>query len=470
MIRLPRSGIGWSSVSVIDCLTVNHIADPVMLNAIRWITLCAIFLLVLLVCASMGLALFALEDEPEVSKRAPAEYITVAEGKAFVKRIMLQIESTDESGTLLVISERELDQLSQLGAHTFKSLGTDFDIDGSAINAAMSVQLPRNPFGRYLNMGAQIQQSRTGLAIDRLTIGPINVPARWVLPLGARLVDVLFQDQQASLILESISGVHVAGDTVLLSIEPPPDIRAHLEQAVSTLQNLRLPAGEQERVVHYYSLLVNEGARYNGGSQSLSEYLYPLMEEAASRSDRGSAVAENRAALWALIIYFSDGEFEMLIGELVSSQRELVRSPSDVTLLGRQDLVAHFLTSAGITLASQQGISIAAGEFKELLDSGNDTSGFSFIDMAADRAGMQFAISATANEEDARWLQEQMVANSNEVNFFPEISGLREGLSDAQFRQQYGDLESERYAQEVALIEQRIAGLLIYRLPPRPEH
>jgi len=40
-----------------------------------------------------------------------------------------------------------------------------------------------------------------------------------------------------------------------------------------------------------------------------------------------------------------------------------------------------------------------------------------------------------------------------------------EGLSEEQFRQQYGDVQSERYRQQVADIDQRIAVLLIYRQP-----
>jgi hypothetical protein len=65
-------------------------------------------------------------------------------------------------------------------------------------------------------------------------------------------------------------------------------------------------------------------------------------------------------------------------------------------------------------------------------------------------------------------LQEQLLANAGEASFFPDISGLVEGLSDDQFRQQYGDVESERYRQQVELIDQRIARALIYRQTVHP--
>jgi hypothetical protein len=112
-------------------------------------------------------------------------------------------------------------------------------------------------------------------------------------------------------------------------------------------------------------------------------------------------LVENRAVSWALAIYLSYGAMETLVGDLVSGQRALVRPTSRVTLGARWDLMAHFIYSAGITLATQQGIGIAAVEFKELLDSGKSGSGFSFADLAADRAGVRFVDVATGSESTA---------------------------------------------------------------------
>jgi hypothetical protein len=278
----------------------------------------------------------------------------------------------------------------------------------------------------------------------------------------AQLVDVLLKDKQASVLLASVRGFRIEDDTALFSVVPPSDLKLQLKQAVRTLQTYRFSPAEEERVLHYYDRLVGIGTQHARRRDSLSVYLVPLMAEAAQRTMERSAVAENRAALWATIIYFSNGAFEAVVGKLVSAKRPLVRANSQVTLGGREDLLAHFLYSAGITLATQQGIGIAAGEFKELLDAGNGGSGFSFADLAADRAGIAFVTAATANEAAARQLQENLVASNSEAGFFPMIAGLVEGLSEEQFRQQYGSAESERYRKQVALIDQRIASLPVY--------
>ncbi len=400
-----------------------------MLKALQWIIVSALLMPALLVTAVLGLAFYALEDKPLVERSVPVDYATVAAGKSLLKRIKIQVESADDQGTTLLLTEDELRHLAQMASHTFTRLNTDLYFDSASVNSRMSLQMPANPFGPYLNLGVQIGQSSDGIGIDRLSIGPLDMSGRWLLPLTARLADMLLKDKQASTLLASVRGFRIEGDTALLSVVPLPDAKAQLKQAVRTLQASRFPPGEEERVVHYYDSLVAI-AEDHGDRQrhSLSVYLVPLMAEAAKRSAGSSAVAENRAAIWAMVIYFSNGAFEALVGKLVSSQRPLVRAPSGVTLGGRQDLMMHFLYSAGITLATQQGIGVAAGEFKELLDSGNGGSGFSFADLAADRAGIQFVTVATTSEAGARQLQQNLGVSNREDDFFPDVSGLARGL------------------------------------------
>jgi hypothetical protein len=376
-----------------------------------------------------------------------------------VKRIKIQVESADQRGATLVMSRGELDQLAQLAAHTFKWLDMNVDIDNASIHARASARLPSNPFGNYLNLGLQFGESDQGIGIDRVTVGPAGFSGRWVLPLVARLLDIALPDKQASAMLESVRSVRIAGDTAQLTVYPPPDVKRQLKRAVRTLQAAQFPPGEEARVGHYYDLLVGMGGTRDGSPRSLSAYLIPLMAEAAQRSQYSDAVTENRAAIWALAIYFSNGAFEALVGKLVSGQRPLVRPPAGVVLADRQDLMAHFLYSAGITLATAQGIGVAAGEFKELLDSGDGGSGFSFADLAADRAGIEFVNAAMASEQSARQLQQRIIASRGEASFFPDVSGLAEGLGEEQFREQYGSVESPRYLEQVRQIDKRIARL-----------
>ncbi|MGB7405054.1 MAG: hypothetical protein WA906_05150, partial [Pacificimonas sp.] len=65
--------------------------------------------------------------------------------------------------------------------------------------------------------------------------------------------------------------------------------------------------------------------------------------------------------------------------------------PQLATLGGRRDLAMHFILSAALA-TRDAGLGQALGEWKELADSLPGGSGFSFVDLAADRAGTRLAM------------------------------------------------------------------------------
>ena len=133
---------------------------------------------------------------------------------------------------------------------------------------------------------------------------------------------------------------------------------------------------------------------------------------------------------------------------------EVIGAP---TLLGRNDLVRHFVFSAAMTALSSAKISEAAGLLKEMRDAQGE-SGFSFSDVAADLAGI--ALAEYVQESDER-LRE--VAQSFSVaKFMPDIIGLRDGLSFADFQSAYGSTSDPRFLQQVDLIRQRVKTLPVY--------
>ena len=105
----------------------------------------------------------------------------------------------------------------------------------------------------------------------------------------------------------------------------------------------------------------------------------------------------------------------------------------------------------------------AVGLFKELADA-NGGSGFSFADLAADRAGVHFAELATGDAPGAALVQRSARAGLGEADFMIDLKGLPEALSSTQFERDYGGTQGESYLALVEHIERRIAGLRLYRL------
>ena len=136
-----------------------------MLKALRWIIVSALLLPVLLVTAATGLAFYALEDKPLVERTAPIDYATVAAGKSLLKRIKIQVESADDQGTTLLVTEDELRHLAQMASHTFARLNTDLYFDSASVNSRMSVQMPANPFGPTSTLVCRLVSPATVLAL-----------------------------------------------------------------------------------------------------------------------------------------------------------------------------------------------------------------------------------------------------------------------------------------------------------------
>jgi hypothetical protein len=126
-----------------------------------------------------------------------------------------------------------------------------------------------------------------------------------------------------------------------------------------------------------------------------------------------------------------------------------------VTLGGRSDWPLHYLISAAIAAESGSPLANAVGLYKEIADS-QGGSGFSFNDLAADRAGTRFGERAVRH---AARLQSQLAGGIAESDLLPDISDLPEFLSAQQFRQRYGSVGSPAYKQLMSDIESRLNAI-----------
>jgi hypothetical protein len=83
-------------------------------------------------------------------------------------------------------------------------------------------------------------------------------------------------------------------------------------------------------------------------------------------------------------------------------------------------------------------------------------SGFSFVDLAADRAGTLLTVAATESPKSARSLQLRIRKGVTIADFCPDIEGLPEGLSRDEFQGLYGGLGGDLTEGVVAEIRERL--------------
>jgi hypothetical protein len=200
----------------------------------------------------------------------------------------------------------------------------------------------------------------------------------------------------------------------------------------------------------YHKRLVKLNNYGYGARGSLTTVLPELFALAAERSREQDPVAENRALLLVLGAWASGRGMGALLPEArVHPWRFLL------TLEDRRDLAQHFLVSAALAAAADTTLADAVGVFKEVSDA-DGGSGFSFTDLAADRAGTRFGERAVRSAESARLLQQQLAGGVAESALLPRIGDLPEYLSEPEFRRRYTAVGSPAYQELMQEIERRL--------------
>jgi len=204
--------------------------------------------------------------------------------------------------------------------------------------------------------------------------------------------------------------------------------------------------------------LVESSTKLGVGDERFGTLLQTVFAPMPSASARRESVEHNRAAILALGIAIGHERLARFAG--LDRGSELVRAATALrpgtTLRGREDWARHYCLSAALAVMETPFMSDTGGLIKEELDAVARGSGFSFGDLAADRAGVRFAQAATASESAAQAMQARLQAGYSADDLFPAAGDLPENLTIEQFRRDYGGVGSKRYRQTVGEIEARL--------------
>jgi len=221
-----------------------------------------------------------------------------------------------------------------------------------------------------------------------------------------------------------------------------------------------VPPRDQARLKRYAERLADTVAQLPAGQPvSVSQLLPPMFELARERSAGGDAAQENRVALQVLAMAATGVGLATLLPERAA---ELRAHPLQPTLAGRRDFTQHFLVSA--TLAAEGGTPFAdtIGLYKELADARNG-SGFSFNDIAANRAGTRFGTFAV---QDPARFQQRVAGGLAEQDFMPDVADLPEFLPGREFRRRFGGPGSPAYEKLLSEIDGRLDATALFSPVP----
>lgn len=413
------------------------------------------------------IVLATLENTPAVYKTDFIDPDKAARAKDFTRRSLKQILNSGAEDISMLASEEDLNSIMAVMARGINRMDGRIEIAHESLHASLTMRLPHNPAGDFLNLRFDIYPSQSGLHISPVTIGRVRIPEKIALFIIRFILDMVLGNDNGTVALSSMQSVVLNNDTVTFNIRRIPDIMDRKDKIVQRFKFFldAMPhLADPEMVRNYYARLVELGDHVETDSQvSLAYFIGPLFELAQKRSLHSNPAEENKAALLALTIFTGDTRFEKLIGNVrTKTMKKYKPKYRRVLLGGRDDLRLHFVISAGLKIVSDSGITHAAGEFKELLDARKGGSGFSFVDLAADLAGTRLAEAATDQSGGAERVQSALSGKTKEYMFFPKVSDLPEDIAQTEFENTYGNVENPKYLSLVETIKNRISSLPAY--------
>lgn len=325
----------------------------------------------------------------------------------------------------------------------------------------LSVRLPlRIPI--FLNSQFSLIESASGIKISDTAVGNLDLSdpqANALLQYG--LKKTLGQDY-AKRVSEGIRGLTINQTHLEFTFTPignPQNDFANAAKRISQYAGQEIKF-HQPHLQHYLDFLTEYNASITSSQWPLEKILEAVLTEANSRSRQSklNLHEENLNALYSLAIQFSPDLFGRFVPGL-QTQPLLKSKQYTLTLQSRSDLAKHFVSSAGLYILAEKGISFSIGQAKEEIDSVKG-SGFSFSDLAADRAGIHFAELATDSTNKNKRIK---ISGLVETDFFPNTSDLPEGLSETEFKDQFEDTSSEKYKNLIKLIDRKILSLPHYQ-------
>jgi hypothetical protein len=354
------------------------------------------------------------------------------------------------------LSDRDVRMLAAWAASVGpgdKALGVYLLEGGGSIDGYL-----RLPGGsKYLNFEATASiaagPNQLDMAFHRLAIGKAEVP-RAVLYLATPIVRRI---ATAGPLEQAVLSATIEGRIEPKGIALTYDRAAMPDDVAQQLAGDRTTdVTDEARLYAQHIIAVARTApRGEGRLGHIIESTFTL---ARQRSTSDDAVRENRAAIYALAAVFGHPAIQRFTGPIVDDQADprWHRQVGYPPLRGRGDWTRHLFLSAGLTLLSNEGVSDAVGLLKEELDAAIGGSGFSFADLAADRAGTRLAGVATRDAAAAAAVQSMLADDFRPALILPEIGDLPEGLRDADMEARFDGVGGVRFEQLVSDIERRL--------------
>jgi len=411
----------------------------------RLLAALAVTLLILMLAAG-GLLLAALDSKPLVERSETISQNAVAQARWLLQSNDPRRLQPGDARRAEIPAALIDEGINFLASRNLRGRGA-LTLNEESAEIRISLRVPLLPGEHYINLRATVREAEGEPHLVSAAIGNLPVPPALVEFALARAIRLAGYEREWQIARQAIRSLEFEPKYQRVVVSYVWET-ALLERA----RNFAVNPQEVVRIRSAHEMLAALLDHKAPGSRvALTEILKPLLSVA------GADQAENRrAALLALAAYLSEKDLAHVIPESRNWPR---LRPVMVTVQGRYDSAQHFAISAALAAWAGEPIADAIGVYKELLDARHG-SGFSFADLAADRAGTRFG---ERLKRDPERIDRLLAAEFTDGNIMPALNDLPEYLSEREFRRRFGGPGRPAYQQMIDEIEQRLDRLPLYQ-------
>jgi hypothetical protein len=401
------------------------------------------------------LIFFGIGDKPEVQLGWSLTHADIDRAK----KILHEGSKTrpDEIGTI-ELSQADLNLAANYLLNRYSKSAAKIELKNHKVRFNVTMTLPDNQFGRYLNISFRLGNENTGElpGITKFKAGKFLLPAK----VAAFVIDFVirhtFLNEYFILATRPIKAVHIDNQKISITYFSSTETLIQARNFLTSGKSNDNPA-----MAVYQQKLAEIVTQHDPEWRlSLADLLRPLFALAYQRSTLETAIEENRLVIFTVNDYVNKRETRRFFSSpLLQSAIKIYPA----FLYKRVDLAQHFIGSAALTASVNSQVAKAAGEEKELSDA-QGGSGFSFVDLAADKAGTRLGEIATLSAESARKIQKAMAMIKDYSDFMPDPRDLPENMNAEAFKSRYQSVNSEAFQALSKQIDARISAAPVYAM------
>ena len=405
-------------------------------------------LAIVLVLAGVGAILTLTQSAPNVAGPPPPDAVMVAAGRD----ALLQLRGVglpDDRPVTVMIDPLRRDGLVALANQALQPVRVSATQNGEALTLSFSKPLP---LGRWLNVTADMAGESKAFPPVQLAIGHISLSptvSRWLID---RAVDYGVTRGIALPPLDRlVSHIAITPAGVSATLQRPSSETGLA--GLAALSGIAVTPPDPALIGISYCKLASAQR-----AQPSADFATQVRRAFAGQRS-GNLADQNRAAFIALAMFAADSSINQLAGDAQAAIKKCQIVSPALMLWGRSDLPRHWALSAGLSARLGAQMAGQMGEWKELLDSLPLGSGFSFVDLAANRSGFRFA-SAGSSDETASAIRNRL-SKARAQDLLPSpLLKAPEQLSQKEWEARFTNTDAVKYQAAIAAIDRQLNAVI----------